>query len=105
MKFRTRYQGAIMRDHNILLIRHTNHGDGRAYWLVPGGGREQGETEEECVQREMREETGLEVRVERLLLDEESLPGEKVYDRIKTYLCIPEPGEARPGYEVFDEAV
>ena len=98
MKRDTRYQGAIMRDRTILLIRHTHHNDGRTYWLVPGGGREPGESEEECVQREMREETSLEVRVERLLVEETDLP-EGVYKRMKTYLCTPLSGEARPGYE------
>lgn len=98
----TRYQGAIMRGAEILLIKHQEH-SGRAYWVIPGGGREAGETEEECVQREMREETNLHVRVERLLLDEASAPG-GVYEWIKTYLCRIEAGEAQPGYEPEVEA-
>ena len=54
----TRYQAAIMIGSQILLIRHEEHNHGRTYWLLPGGGREDGESEEECVIREMREETG-----------------------------------------------
>jgi 8-oxo-dGTP diphosphatase len=103
MKRECRYQGAILRDGAILLIRHTHHEDGRTYWLIPGGGREVGETEEECVQREMREETGLEVRVERLLIEEKGRPG-GVYQRMKTYLCTPVSGEASPGFEPELEA-
>jgi len=95
----TRYQGAIMHGRRILLIRHREHASGRAYWLLPGGGRVDGETEEQCVQREMREETHLDVAVERLLLDEATLPDAKIYLRHKTYLCRPLAGEARPGVE------
>ena len=94
-----RYQGAILRDDQILLIRHQEHASGRSYWVIPGGGREPDETEEACVQREMREETNLEVRVEKLLLDEDgAITG--IYQRLRTYLCtIIKGGEARPGYE------
>jgi hypothetical protein len=33
-----RYQAAIIRGEDILLIKHREHGNGRAYWLLPGGG-------------------------------------------------------------------
>jgi 8-oxo-dGTP pyrophosphatase MutT (NUDIX family) len=97
-----RYQGAIVRDHQLLLIRHQDHNGGRTYWLLPGGGREAGETEEACVAREMSEETGLAVTVERLLLEETELGG--IYQRRHTYLCSAEHGEAHPGYEPELEA-
>lgn len=51
----TRYQGAIIKDDQILLIKHTEHETGRSYWVIPGGGREPGETEMACVKREMWE--------------------------------------------------
>lgn len=98
-----RYQGAIVRDDQILLIQHTNHDSGRSYWLIPGGGIEPDESEEACVAREMWEETNLRVRVERLLLDEPAEPG-TIYQRRKTYLCLIESGEARPGYEPEEDA-
>ena len=49
-----RYQGVVIRDNHILLLKHQEHA-GRYYWVIPGGGREVGETEEACVQREMLE--------------------------------------------------
>ncbi len=94
----TRYQGAILQDHHILLIKQTEHASGRSYWLMPGGGIEPNETEERCVQREMQEETGLHVEVQYLLLDEPSMTG-GIYQRKKTYVCYILDGEARPGYE------
>ena len=94
----TRYQGAIIRDHHILLIKQMEHASGRSYWLLPGGGIEPDETEEDCVQREMWEETGLHVQAQLLLLDELASPG-GMYQRRKTYVCQVLDGEARPGYE------
>src|SRR6185369_10431159 len=64
-----RYQGAIVQDHQLLLIQHREHASGRGYWVIPGGGQEGAESEEACVRREMLEETGLEVAVERLLFE------------------------------------
>ena len=99
---RTRYQGAIVRDHQILLLySREDWGDGpREFWLLPGGGREPGETAEETVRREMLEETKLEVRVERLLLDKPPHPSDNSpYKQILTYLCTPLGGEAAPGVE------
>jgi ADP-ribose pyrophosphatase YjhB (NUDIX family) len=93
-----RYQGAIVREHHILLIRQQERASERDYWVIPGGGRLEGETEETCVIREMKEETNLDVQVVRLLLDEAREPG-RVYRRAKTYLCTVVGGEAQPGYE------
>ena len=98
-----RIQGAIVRGHQLLLIQHRHHPTGNSYWLLPGGGIDGDETEEECVIREMKEETDLKVRVERLLLDEPGLP-DGAYKRRKTYLCWPVGGVAKPGYEPEPEA-
>jgi 8-oxo-dGTP pyrophosphatase MutT (NUDIX family) len=69
-------------------------------WLFPGGGLETGETEEECVAREMKEETNLDVRVVLLLLDEPPQPKESTtYKSIRTFLCEPLSEDAKPGNE------
>jgi 8-oxo-dGTP pyrophosphatase MutT (NUDIX family) len=98
-----RYQGAIIRNSCLLLLKHREHASGRSYWVIPGGGREENESEEACVQREMLEETNLTVSVECLLLDELAEPG-RFYQRYKTYLCYANGGEASPGYEPEPEA-
>ncbi|MFX1326084.1 MAG: NUDIX domain-containing protein [Promethearchaeota archaeon] len=93
-----RYQGAVILNDQILLIKHRQYNDGFEYWLLPGGGIEKGETEEECVKREIKEETNLDVVVERLLLD---IPGQanSVYRFYKTYLSKPLTYNAQPGSE------
>lgn len=99
----TRYQGAIVRDNKLLLIKAIELATNALYYLIPGGGREDGESEEECVRREMREETHLEVAVERLLLEMPAFPEDQTYRRYKTYLCRVVGGEASPGFEPEDE--
>jgi 8-oxo-dGTP diphosphatase len=56
----------IWRDGDVLLVRHEK--GGRSYWLVPGGGVDPGETMVEASARELREETGYDVEVGRLVV-------------------------------------
>lgn len=59
--------GAILRDHGrVLLVRRANP-PSRGLWAVPGGRVEPDETLEAAVRREMLEETGLTVHVDRFL--------------------------------------
>ena len=92
-----RYQAAIVRADRLLLVRWEPDGY-PPVWLVPGGGREN-ETEEECVVREVREETGLEARVVRLLAEESVEHAETSYRTLKTYLMDAPHGEPFPGEE------
>ena len=57
-KTRAGNRAVIVRDEMILLSHETVSG----WWLVPGGGMEDGESPEECCVREVEEETGLIVR-------------------------------------------
>ena len=52
-------------DGKILMV-HQCHPE-RDIWLAPGGGTEDGELSVEAAVREVREETGLEIHVERML--------------------------------------
>ncbi len=63
-KTRDGCRAIIIKDGMILLTHETNTG----WWLLPGGGMEEGETPEECCIREVEEETGAIVRpVDRFL--------------------------------------
>lgn len=65
-----RYQAAVLRDHYVLLLKVFDRAGGVEFWLFPGGGREPGESVEDCLRRELREETHLEVEVSSLLFRE-----------------------------------
>ena len=62
---RPRACGALIHGDAILMVRHVE--PTRAYWTLPGGGLEAGETPAEAAVREVWEETGLRVRSVRLL--------------------------------------
>lgn len=57
-KTREGCRAIIVEDGKILLTHELNSG----WWLIPGGGLEEGETPESCVIREVEEETGMLVR-------------------------------------------
>ena len=92
-----RYQAAVVRDGGILIVQ-VALADGRRLWLLPGGGREpEDRSAESCVEREVREETGLEVVVDRLLIAAPAHPDDETYQHVHTYLCRPSSGEAASG--------
>ena len=55
---------ALVFDGEHVLLAHRRDID---WWNLPGGGMEVGETVDEAMIREVREETGLKVRVEQLV--------------------------------------
>lgn len=84
---RERTVGAVVYDDRgrLLLVRR-GRPPAVGLWSVPGGHVEAGETDEQAVLREVAEETGLTVAVERLA-GEIELPGrDAVYDN-RDYLC------------------
>lgn len=68
---RVRVAAIVTQGDSLLLVRH--HKDGRAYWLLPGGGVDFGERLEDALKREMLEETGLEIAPGPLALVTESI--------------------------------
>ena len=60
---------AILKDDQILMVCHRTAT--RTYWTLPGGGKQAGETLEQAVVREVKEETGLDVEIIQLLFEED----------------------------------
>ena len=59
-----RVTGILIEDEKVLLVKQKV---ANRDWSLPGGRVENGETLEEAMIREMREETGLEVKIKKLL--------------------------------------
>jgi 8-oxo-dGTP diphosphatase len=61
-----RAAGVLVADGKILLVNHRKHG--RSYWVLPGGHVRFGETIEQALIREMKEECDLDVTVGALVI-------------------------------------
>jgi 8-oxo-dGTP diphosphatase len=61
-RLRVRACGLCLRQNSLLLVCHRGMGP-QGLWLPPGGGVAFGETLEQALRREFREETGLEVEI------------------------------------------
>ena len=62
-RFRPSAKAVVVVDGTVLLTRNRTEGDGRPDWyILPGGGQQPGENLEAALVREVREETGIEVR-------------------------------------------
>ena len=84
------------RDKQILLVKSTYQ---RFHpWGLPGGNLNYGESPEDAVAREMLEETGLCIEIEKFLLVKAWLP-----DRVGLYyLCSIKDGEFHPSDEIAE---
>ncbi|MGC8533448.1 MAG: NUDIX domain-containing protein [Candidatus Parvarchaeum sp.] len=58
--------GVIIKDNQILLIKRKND-PYKEKWAIPGGFVEYGERTEDAVLREVKEETGLEAKIDKLV--------------------------------------
>ena len=66
MEPRVRVAVCLTAADRLLLVAHRK--GAHRYWLLPGGGVEMGETLVEATRREVREETGVEAEIGRLLI-------------------------------------
>lgn len=91
-----RYQAAVV-DGTRLLMLHCVPRNEPGFWVLPGGGREPGESETACVARELREEACVDVEVGPMLYDIPADPPDGTYTRWRTYLCRITHGEPTAG--------
>jgi 8-oxo-dGTP diphosphatase len=95
--------GAVVKDERgrLLLIKR-GHAPGAGLWSLPGGRIEPGETDAEALVREMREETGLTVRVDALLgrVRRPWFNGDVI--DIRDYAATVTGGTLRPGDDAAD---
>lgn len=83
---RVRVAGILIEDDRILLIEHTKNN--KKYWLVPGGGVDWGESAAEALIREFKEETSLDIEVEKFLFISETIAPDKQKHVINLYFKI-----------------
>ncbi len=83
---RVRVAGILIEDDKILLIEHLKKD--KRYWLVPGGGVDWGESTAEALIREYKEETNLDISVEKFLFLSETIAPDKQKHVINLYFQI-----------------
>ena len=84
----------VLDNKNRMLIVRQHH-EGRDIWMVPGGSIEDGEYGIQAAVREIKEETGLDIEVDRLLwhVEEVSQRGQRF---VSIYLAFPLDPDAEP---------
>jgi ADP-ribose pyrophosphatase YjhB (NUDIX family) len=89
----------------VLLVKYQDHS-----WGIPGGLMELGETTEECIRREVKEEIGIALKSIQLFdvysgqeLFTKLKNGHEYYNVVIAYICVDFEGEIQPdGVEVLD---
>ena len=80
-----RARAIIIKEGKILLIERVR--DDGSYWVLPGGGVEEGEREEQALVRECKEELGLDVKViEPFLVRTSDKPG--MEDQVEHFFLV-----------------
>jgi len=85
----------VLRDGKILITQRFADSHLGGLWEFPGGKREPGETFEQCLARELREELGVEVKIGGLFEEITHVYAEKTV-QLKFFLCELVDGEPQP---------
>ena len=87
--------GLVFRDGKLLITQRHPKAHLGGLWEFPGGKRHDGETFEQCIARELREELGIEVQVEELFERITHEYPEKIV-HLEFFLCRLIRGEPQP---------
>lgn len=86
----------LTKENKILLVEQYRHAGNDIYLEIPAGKRERGETDEEGIIREVKEETGYISRQTPILLGEFMINPATQTNKIRTYLLL-------DAYKQFDQ--
>ena len=81
-----RVSAAVIKDGDRILATERGYGEFKGYWEFPGGKREEGESGEETIVREIREELGADIAVDKFICTVEH-QYDSFYLIMDCYLC------------------
>lgn len=102
VRFHITVKGIVVLDNKILLLKRVKPStDGLGFWELPGGGLEYGETPNQALIRELKEETGLDI-----VIIKPAYTFTKISEDYQTvgigFLCIPKNDHVRLSDEHTD---
>jgi len=99
MMTKARAQAVIIQNGRLLMVRHFDLTVREEYWCLPGGGVEPGESPEQAVIRELKEETGVDMRIIKRLGVDVFPEVSQGYNRAYTFLAGIVSGVPSLGYD------
>lgn len=87
--------GLLWLDGKVLIAKRPEGSHLAGFWEFPGGKQEMGETLKRCLEREIREELGADVRAEKLLLTVDHEYRSRIIS-LHLFLCDHLGGELQP---------